>query len=318
MIYLSDEQMSVALFGIPKGASPSWELIELPTGPRSIPEWARDLRVDFAEAYGNSPRYAIKTRTELRDWQGKRFKRDGDRFLAVSEDGRAECFYQGGPLTMTTLRRFRTEDGKLHQIRPDRPGASHIIRSSEDLGNLHAPGEWVEVERMCTRQEDGFGGAHIDIILDDGTEATLRGPWHGACPPGFVEVSYYNLAAPWRAQAWWRRSKARPWWDGVGTGGLFITEELFLRIFARYQAHLTLARVDLGQGWRIQAMKPEWHEPKAWIQARARYAKKKAAYEAMPQDQRPPHVNCNFPKVCAGKSHCAVAECNHCMPRAAA
>lgn len=270
MTHLSDEQNSIALFGIRKGVEPTWEPIELPTGPLLLPAWALDLYVDMVDAYCNAPRYAIKTRMELRQWPDKRFTREGERFLAVSPDGRAECYYQGGQLTMTTIRRFRTEDGKLWQTRPNRPGASNIIRTSEDWDNLHAPGEWVDLERMATRQEQGFGGGHIDITMIDGSEATLRGPWHGPTPPGFVEVSYVNLNASWRAQAWWRKGKPRPWRKEGGVGGLFIAEDLFIKIFARFAPHMCLARVNLGHGDRIQAYPAEWGEPKAWHLARTR------------------------------------------------
>lgn len=313
MTYLSDEQMSVALFGIPKDAQPSWTPVALPQGRQQLPPWAKGLHVDLMLQYGNSPHFKLKCDRSLRDWEHKAFAKEGDRYMAVSEDGRAEVYYQGGGLTMTKLRRFRTEDGHLWQARPNRPGASNIIRTPEDWENLLAPGEWVEVNRLATRQERGFAGAHIDIVLDDGREVTLRGPWHGPCPPGFVEAGYVDTSDQ-REGNWWR---GRPWYRRGGIGGLFLAEAAFLPVFATYAPHMHLAHVDMGRGPRLEAYLDEWGEPKAWMQARERYARKLADFQAMPEAERPPHTLCNFPKVCGGKQHCAVAECNHCTRKAA-
>lgn len=316
-MFLSDEQSSVALFGLKRGAEPSWSQIELPAGPQPIPAWARDLSVYWADGYGNAPMFKLKTGEALRRWEGKRFNRIGDLFLAEAPDGRAEAYYQGGALTLTTVRRFRTLDGKLHEYRP--ATGERITEALEGGGTInhvpYDPGEWVEVERYCTRQEQGFGGAHIDITMVDGTEVTLRGPWHGPCPQGFVELVYVNTAEPHYAayNKVWRR-----WSDRGGTGGLLIRQELFTRIFARFLPHLHLAAVDMGRGPRFEPLKPEWREPKAWVLARERFARKQADWNALAPEERPPHVLCDFPKVCGGKAHCAVAECNHCTPPRAA
>lgn len=264
-MHVSDEQMRVV---VALGSRMvSWEPVELPSGPQAVPAWARDLRVDLVPQYEVSPpRWLLKADRNLRDWPDKRFTREGDRFLAVSEDGRAECYYQAGPLSPVTLKRFRTGDGKLHAYRPQ--SGKRVEEFGTD-GRLIAsyvpadPGEWIEVERLATRQEDGFAGAHIDIILVDGTEVTLRGPWHGACPPGMVEGAYTESPSPygWRGR--------RPWHD---TGGisLMLTEEVFLPIVARYAPHLRLARVDEGYGPRLQVMLQEWGEPKAFYARRQR------------------------------------------------
>lgn len=309
MSYLSDEQM--ACVGVPREANPAWRLIDLPTGRQQLPSWAKGLHVDFVDEYDNDPRFRIKADRDLRRWEPRRYRRESDLFMAVSDDGRAEAYYQGGPLRLEKLKRFQTLDGVTHIYRPnnpDLPSGPVVLRHGESIDMIYAPGKWVEVERLCTRQERGFGGAHVDLVMEDGTEVTLRGPWHGPCPPGFVEVGYTDMSDRDNASRWHRR---RPWWQRHG-GLTLIRTDLFVRIFSTFAPHLRLAAVDLGRGERLQPLKPEWDEPKAWVRARARMARKQAAWDAMPPAERPPHVACNWPKVCGGKTHCAVAACNHC------
>lgn len=316
MSFLSDEQMSVAMFGIPQNAHPSWKPVELPVGRQHLPGWAKGLHVDLALPYCNSPRFQLKCNRALREWDGKTFTKDGDRYMAVSDDGRAEVYYQGGGLAVATLKRYRTGDGKLHAYAPFEPQRADHVDEDTGLhwnGHKPVPGEWVEIERLCTRQEQGFGGSHIDLVLDDGRELTLRGPWHGACPAGFVEVSYIDTSTD-TSSGWFRR---RPWHARGGVGGLFMTEDAFLPIFATFAPHMLAAHVDMGRGPRLEAYTYEWGEPKAWMQAREQYARKLARFEAMPLAERPPHVMCDWPKVCGGKKHCAVATCNHCTRSAA-
>lgn len=315
-MFLSDEQNSVALFGIRGKDEPAWSVVDVPVGPQPIPLWARDMAVYWADQYGNAPSFKLKSRGNLRRWPNKWFKRIGDCWLAEAPDGRAEAYYQGGALAPVMLKRFQTLDGKLHAYRPQT--GQRITEELEGGGTInHVPyddGEWVEVERLCTRQEQGFGGSHIDITMEDGTEVTLRGPWHGPCPDGFVELAYVDTTDRYYSAY----SRTWPQWhQRGGTGGLLVRQELFQRLFARFLPHLTLVQVNTGNGDRLQPLKPEWREPKAWVQARERLARKQAEWNAMAPEERPPHVLCNWPKVCGGKAHCAVAECNHCTRRPA-
>lgn len=261
--YCSDEQMRIiGLMGGRDGFTPWWEPVPLPEGRQPLPDWALDLDVDFLPQYVNPPTVKLKTDRQLRECGDKRFTRSGDRYLAVSSDGRGECYYQAGEPSLAKLRRFRATDGTLSAYRPERPGLSNIITAEEDFASRLVPGEWVEVERLATPQQHGFGGAHYDLILDDGTEITLRGPWAGPTPEGFVDVGYVNTSE--------RYYRGRPWRGLGGCGGLLIAEDVFVRIFARYQPHLLLARVDEGIGPRLQAYTHEWGEPKVWHRARAR------------------------------------------------
>lgn len=299
MSYLSDEQM--ACIGMPRDANPSWSLVDLPVGPRELAPWAKGLAVDWGDHHDGDPGFALKTDRDLRHWPDMRYRREGDLWICESGDGRAEPFYQGGELRIERLRRWRSPDGSLSVY-------AHML----DNGCRLAPGEWVEVDRLCTRQEQGFGGAHIDIVMQDGTPVTLRGPWHGPCPAGYVEVRAVNMNSPYcRA----RYARKKPWAQR-SSGLATISVDVFVPAFARYLAHLRLVAVNMGHGDRLQPMKPEWDEPKAWVRGRARLARKLAAFEAMDPAVRPPHAACNFVLACGGKADCAVADCNRCTPKA--
>lgn len=300
---LSDEQMGSAMFGA-RGVECTWEPITLPEGPRPIPAWCAGLHVDFVDAYSNAPRFKLKTTSNARDWPEKRFERKGRLFLAVAPDGRAEAYYHDSALRPTMLRRFRAEDGALHQYRPSLP-QTDIFHSPGLI-----PGEWVEVERLVTTQQEGFGGAHIDITMTDGAEVTLRGPWHGGAPEGFVETAYVDVSSPWRAQP--RPGRPFCWHNAGGVGGLFVAEATFLDIFARFAPHLTLAHVHNGLGTRVQPLKPEWSEPKDWVMARERLARDTARWLALPPEQRPASVLCGWWQRCAGKTECVSIQKDKC------
>lgn len=286
-MHLSDEQMAAVRHGIK--AEVSWEEISLPRGPQPVPEWAKDLHVDFMDGFGNSPHFTIKGSCNLRRWPDKRFTRDGDRFMAISPDGRAEIYYQGGKLTQTTIRMFKGCDGELRQY--PRTGAewgnptdglAWIYPNGERHGT--EPGEWVEVERLCTQQENGFGGSHIHITMEDGTPVVLRGPWHGGSPNGFVEVAYADASDPnfARQSAWWRKTLRKNGYThrhhwGTCTGGLFVREAEFILIFARFLPHLRLMRLIRNERSFIEPLKPDWDAPKCVIQQRERDARQQRA-----------------------------------------
>lgn len=239
---------------------PSWSLLDLPTGPQPTPPWARDLHVNWMDGYGNPPSFKLKTNCNARDWDDQRFERIGSMWITRHADGRAEIYYQGGPLQQVKVKRWRNaETGSLHQYGQFQPGSRKL-----------KPGEWIEVERWATRQEEGFGGTHIDITMTDGREVTLRGPWHGGPPNGYVETSYIDTTKErFGGKNYW---SARPWYGRGGRAGLFIAEPAFVTMFARFQPHLRLARISDDMGDRVQPLKSEWDAPKQWILKRERSA----------------------------------------------
>jgi hypothetical protein len=65
-----------------------------------------------------------------------------------------------------------------------------------------------------------------------------------------------------------RRQPGRGWHAQTAIGGLFITEELFLRLLARFEPTCRAARVTTGIGTRIQPVRANWDAPKDWISRR--------------------------------------------------
>lgn len=299
MSALSDEQ--AGCMAIIDGGRVTWEPVEMPAGPQPVPEWARGLEVDWVMPYWNAPRILIKTDRNIHTWQDMRYTREGERWMAVSPDGVASVHYHSGGLSVTKLRRYRTEDGKLHTYAPQKPGLSNIILPDEDYAARFQPGEWVDVEMLATTQQQGYGGAHITITRDDGADVVLRGPWYGGTPPGFVEFSTVNMADPWNRRSY---NADRPWHQRSSSYGLFLREDVFIAIFARYRPDLLLARVDHAIGPRIQPYTHEWGVPKVIHMDRERRRQQAEKFAATPPERRPPSPSCHMYERCGGKPEC--------------
>ena len=221
---LSDDQMKIVRWGEPQTIS--WEQVELPAGKQDIPEWAHGLTEDFMLKYGNDPRFLLETKgVDIRHWEGKVWTREPNNlYIARHPDGRADALYHDD-LTPGVVRRWKSPDGTLSIYPPHVPAHAS-----------NATGEWVEVERWCTSKSQGFGGAHFDITMEDGREATLIGPWHGGAPEGYTECGIY-----------------------------LITHELLIRLFAHYLPHLRLFWVTDNGRKSLQPFMDGWLAPKAVI-----------------------------------------------------
>lgn len=230
---LSDEQSRAAHHGM--GREPTFEWVDLPVGPQPLPAWARGLHVDFMIGYGNAPHYTVKTAGRVMDWAGKVFTKEGSRYMATTDDGRAAIFYHNGPVSMQPVRRFMAADGILKQY-------ARTVGDWDSENHGREPGEWVDVQKLCTTQQQGFGGSHVECQMDDGTEVVLRGPWHGQSPPGWMDV-------------------------GTTHGGLYISEDLFKRLLARFHPEMRCARVTDNIGSHLEAVDGMWDVPKAWLPA---------------------------------------------------
>jgi hypothetical protein len=210
-----------------------WSLVDLPVGRHKLPDWALGLHIEWMDRWANAPDMKLKTNQRLRSWDGQKFRKQGDMYIAEHHDGRADVYYHSGRISMVNgLRRY------------------------DDNGR-------VEIySGLATTQQDGFGGAHYPLLIDggeyDGQIVTLRGPWHGCSPDGFIELSYVNVAEDYN-----KPCKRRPhWYSHGGVGGLYLRIGAFLPIFARYQPHLRLAQHNYYKSLSVEPMKPDWELPK--------------------------------------------------------
>lgn len=267
-MFLSTEQTRAAMHGIDNKLS--WRPVERPVGPQPLPAWVKGAKVNWHEGYTNSPSVRLTVDGDVREWPEKRFRKEGKYYRAYHEDGRLEQYAHDGAISMVELGRFQSADGTLRQCR--RSGPEWAETGQKGIGQLwsdgsfvdygYEPGEWVKVMLRATTAQGGFGGAEIPLLMEDGSDLVLRGPWHVGAPAGYAEVSYQMRCERWGGRA-----------------GLYISLDLFTRIMARFQAHLELVEVTYGGCTTVEPMKPEWDAPKRIIYEREWQARK-AAREA--------------------------------------
>jgi len=232
---LSDEQMAVVNGTHIKG----WDEIERPIGKQPIPAWVCGAHVDWNNGRCNSPDVRLKVHSKAFGWADKRWAKEGaDMYIARHADGRAEVLYHNGAVSMLAMR-----DERL-------------------MGKMKAC-DLPEVTVRATTKQDGFGGRSYWLTMEDGEPLVLRGPWHSGAPSGYVEVYTVDMDYAWNAESQWNRGK--PWFKRGATYGLYITEDLFLRILARYCPHVPVARVQHSYGTRIDPYRAEWGVPKEFV-----------------------------------------------------
>lgn len=252
-----------------RGDTIEWSRIYRPTGPNLCPDWVTGACIKWRDGYSNWPDIYIRTNLNAREWSNKRFRKIGDMYIAESSDGRAEVYYHSGSIACR-----------------DVPGRERI------------DGVWSDTTHriLCTTAQDGFGGSHYPCqmadddpaIAADGTPlagqvVTLRGPWHGLPPKGWLDCAYYDTTASWRGQraTSGHGSKSlryhRKWHQQTFVGGLYLTEDLLIRIASTFLPHIELLRVS-GPRYEptIQPIKPEWDAPKCVILDRE-YQQRRAA-----------------------------------------
>jgi len=241
-----------------RGDTIEWHVVDRPTGPNLCPEWVTGAYVKWSDGYGNSPDIDIRTNLDARSWPDKVFRKDGERYMAESGDGRAEVYYHSGSIAWRDVTARERIDGVWTDV-------SHSL--------------------LCTTAQEGFGGSHYPCrLVDDdratlfdgtplaGQTVTLRGPWHGLPPKGWADVAYFDTTAKWRPQRITKGhgSKStryhRKWHQQTFVGGLYLTEDLLIRIASTFLPHIELVRVS-GPRYEptIQPIKPEWDAPKCVI-----------------------------------------------------
>lgn len=253
---LSGEQTRAAMHGAARTIK--WESVERPVGPQQIPSWAVDAHVDYVDDYSNSPRYQIRTRGEVHKWGPMLFRKVGSGYVCEHEDGRLVQHAHSGSIVEDEVQMFRSEDGTLRQYRRYGP-EWYVERPNVQVWPKHGhePGEFVKVKKRCTTKQDGYGGAHIFIKLEDGEDLVLRGPWHVGAPEGYQEFTTNDVdGGQWRFS---KRGARRKWWQSGGTFGIFLRRDTFLKIMARFEPHVEfLALDDSAFGTSLEATKSEW------------------------------------------------------------
>lgn len=239
--YASDEQMAAIRGG---GRPDSYEWVDLPVGPQPIPTWCRGLTIDWMDGWANPPRYTIKVDKDFRanEWPGKAYRVEGHRYLAESGDGRASCFYHGGPLAL------RQMGHRVHSLVGMMPAGgpfnTHAVKwGTSRAAYWQAKYHWdAPATVWATTQDDGYGGQVFWIPLEDGRTVGLCGPWHGPAPAGYQDAGTSRHEA------------------------LLVHDDLLTLLIARYYPHCRAARV----AGRVQAVREDWDEPKAWMDAKRR------------------------------------------------
>ena len=246
-MFLSHNQMLAVNAGLEK-TSPGFSWVALPVGRQHLPQWAKGFAVTYwMMGWMNDPMWVLKSNTNLGQWEGQVFRKEGPRYMATSEDGRAVVHYHSGPVTLDRVKVWQPE-------------------IQDDIDNPTT----VEVERWQTTQQEGYGGQGFTIRMADddpehaGKEITLRGPWHGGAPDGWMEMAHINTGDEWRQRL--NRVERRPWWKDTAIGGLYITEDLFLRLVATYRPELKVARIMTQDIGRLVVVHPEWDAPKQFLE----------------------------------------------------
>lgn len=246
---LSSEQMRVVEAGSPGTASFEW--VDVPVGPQPMPPWAKGLEIRWMDGYGNPPCYTVKTDRSLQMWPDQVFRFDGRRYISESGDGRVRCFYAGEPFI---------DDLKQGMVcfpasPPDAPGEYRYDRTGKWFCSEMKPtGKrwWSHYRGWATPQGEGYGGWSFHIKLDDGRWVMLRGPWHGPEPEGYIDVAGRGHGS----------SRA----SGAGA----ISHEALILLIARYRPECRVARVTIRGRTSIEAVRPDWDEPKSIMLERGR------------------------------------------------
>jgi hypothetical protein len=239
----------------------TWEEVERPIGPQPIPLWCKAVHIDWMMGYGNAPNVLVKTKGE--DWPDKRFRKEGECYIAEHPDGRGEMHVHDGKVGLYPVKAFRRPDGSLHQNRrygPEWPEANPMFKTADGIVRGHEPGEWVETPMRATTQQDGYAGRHFWITLDDGEPLVLRGPWHCGAPKGYLSITTVDMDYAEKHGIGGRRS---PWWKNLGCFGTALRVDVYIAVLSRFVPHLPLALVTYNWGGPyLEVYKSEWGEPK--------------------------------------------------------
>lgn len=239
------------------GASDRFEWIDLPVGPQPLPRWCTGVAVEWSIGYGNIPGICLKTNLDAREWPDKRFVFEDDCYYrAYSGDGRLEQHAHSGQLAWSDERQAWLSDrdegygGAAWEIMM-RPYL-RVAREGKKKFNRY--------DREWTEWKDTY------YFQPGRDKVILRGPWAVGSPKGYIGVSYVDTSVH-------DIYCHRRWHDRTARAGLAITEDLWLRLLARFQPTLRVARTFYhwsGPDGILEPVKEDWREPKAWAMAALR------------------------------------------------
>ena len=228
------------------------EAIELPAGPRDLPDWARDAHINWMEPYSNRPALKVRCRTDPLAFSNAGnpvWEKVGKDCWIAERDGVAAVHYHGGQVREVEFQR--------HLGWLEKPGPENKFKG---VAKTEA------YTMLATPQSEGYAGRHFDVTLKDGQTVRLRGPWHGPSPAGFVEISFDTDEAIAKyggrpGSRWWR-----PWHQRGGYFGLYIRPELLLDIFATFLPHVSWCWTwDKKGRLGLEPLRPETGLPKGWM-----------------------------------------------------
>jgi hypothetical protein len=259
------------------GALTPWKMepLDLVSGPRALPRWAKGGHIDWHWPFSNRPSYMVRCKTDplafttdgAPVWRRTTYNDGAKTGVAwiAERDGVASCHYHSGIVSMVEF--------EEHVRWIEKPSQANGWKGQEETRKFFM---------LATTQQDGYAGRHFDITLmaqeipvydpatrqttvtkvDHGTKLRLRGPWHGGAPAGYVETSYWID----NDKAW--RPKGRKWFESGGYFGLLIKPEILLDILATFQPHVQWAMVTetlSGKDrYRPEPLVPETGLPKGW------------------------------------------------------
>lgn len=277
-------------FGLPY----RFELLDLPAGPRILPPWAQDARIDWHWGYSNRPSYLLRCRynplgfTKGPVWRLNFYDSKGTydagaasmgrlkegRAWIAAQDGVALCHYHSGTIRMTEFEDNVTDE-KGHIVWVEKP---------DYKAGKHGVPQTRKYSMLATDKQQGYGGSPFDITLaaqeipiwdaalqrnvmtpvEEGTKLRLRGPWHGGAPKGYREVHYQYDSEPYTVTG----RHQRKWHQRLGYYGLCIDPAILLDILTTYLPHVEWAKMTFADkdgdkvGW--EPLHPETGLPDGW------------------------------------------------------
>lgn len=252
-----------------------------------VPEWLLGMHVDWMDGVANTPACYIQTKGEVAKWPDDRWRNENGCWVSRHPDGRAQALYHRGKVYHAPMWRVYAGDVPItwswQESKPLRGETPLQAARREGEENLKQCGLWyadglrgpihnyagkvinpaelrltVREDVAVTEQQNGFGGSHYEVRMEDGSTVLLRGPWAGGAPPGYVEVIAVNVEQKEYHAGDWTRNYSST---------VFLSENLFFRALSRYCSprEVQVYRVVRPDRVRLECAKATWNAPKAAV-----------------------------------------------------